>query len=82
MIIKSTIVNFLTNINDNYFSKILKKRVEIEFNKKNLYSWMNLTKKERFNISKRDSLNYSLERKNLLNQIRNEYKNTIEKNNL
>jgi len=41
---------------------------------------MNLTKKERFNLSKRDSMSYSIERKNLLNQIRNEYKNTIEKN--
>ena len=80
MSIKSSIVNFLTNINDNYFSKILKKRVEIEFNKKNLYSWMNLTKKERFNLSKKDSMNYLIERKNLLNQIRNEYKNSIENN--
>ena len=79
MSIKSSLVKFLTNINDNYFSKILKKRGGIEFNKKNLYSWMNLTKKERFNMSKRDSLNYFVKRKNLLNQIRNEYKNTIEK---
>ena len=79
MSIKSSLVNFLTNFYDNYFSKKLKKTVGIEFNKKNLYSWMNLTKKERFDMSKRDSLNYFEERKNLLNQIRNEYKNTIEK---
>mgnify|MGYP001429401992 CR=1 FL=1 len=80
MSIKSSLVNFLTYINDNFLSKIFKKRGVIEFNKKNLYSWMNLTKKERFNMSKRDSLNYFIERKNLLNQIRNEYKNTIGKN--
>ena len=79
MSIKSSLVNFLTYLNDNYLSKIIKKKGGIEFNKKNLYSWMNLSKKERFNISKRDSLNYFVERKNFLNQIRNEYKNTIEK---
>ena len=81
MSIKSSLVKFLTYVNDNYLSKIIKKKGGIEFNKKNLYSWMNLSKKERFNMSKRDSLNYFVERKNLLNQIRNEYKNTIEKNN-
>ena len=81
MSIKSSLIKFLIKINDDYFSKILKKKRGIKFNKENLYSWMNLTKKERFNMSKRDSLNYFVERKNLLNQIRNEYKNTIEKNN-
>ena len=79
MSIKSSLVKVLTYVNDNYLSKIIKKKGGIEFNKKNLYSWMNLSKKERFNMSKRDSLNYFVERKNLLNQIRNEYKNTIEK---
>ena len=79
MSIKSSLVKFLTYVNDNYLSKIIKKKGGIEFNKKNLYSWMNLSKKERFNMSKRDSLNYFVERKNLLNQIRNEYKNTLEK---
>ncbi len=80
MSIKSSLLKFLININDNFFSKILKKNKALKFNKENLYSWMNLTKKERFNLSKRDSMNYLTERKNLLNQIRNEYKNTIEKN--
>jgi len=79
MSIKSSLVKLLTNINDNYFGKGLKKRGGTKFNKENLYSWMNLTKKERFNLSKRDSMTYSIERKNLLNKIRNEYKNTIEK---
>ena len=80
MSIKSSLIKFLINLNDNYFSKILKKKRELKFNKENLYSWMNLTKKERFNLSKKDSMNYLVERKNLLNQIRNEYKNSIENN--
>ena len=79
MNIKLIIVKFLTKIKKNYSSKIFKKRGEITFNKKNLYSWMNLTKKERFKLSKNDSMNYLTERKNLLKQIRSEYKNTIEK---
>ena len=79
MRIKLFLVKFLNKINDHFFSKIIKKRGKLSFNKENLYSWMNLTKKERFNLSKRDSLIYLEERKNLLNQIRNEYKNSIEK---
>ena len=35
---------------------------------------MNLTKKERYNLSKQDSVNYMDRRKLLLNEIRNEYK--------
>ena len=65
---------------NNYLSKIFIKKRGLKFNKENLYSWMNLTKKERFNLSKKDSMNYLVERKNLLNQIRNEYKNSIENN--
>ena len=80
MRIKSYILNFFTNIKVNYFGKIIKKGNELKFNKENLYSWMNLTKKDRFNLSKRDSLTYLTERKNLLNKIRNEYKDIIEKN--
>ena len=80
MSIKLSLVNFLINIGDNYFSKILKKKRGLKLNKDNLYSWMNLTKKERFNLSKRDSMSYSIERKSLLKKIRNEYKNIIDKN--
>ena len=80
MNIKSSLIKFLINMNNNYLSKIFIKKRELKFNKENLYSWMNLTKKERFNLSEKDSLNYLIERKNLLNQIRNEYKNNIEKN--
>ena len=65
---------------NNFLSKIFIKKRGLKFNKENLYSWMNLTKKERFNLSKKDSMNYLIERKNLLNQIRNEYKNSIENN--
>ena len=70
----------ITFINNNYFVKFIKKKYIIEFNKKNLYSWMNLTKNDRFNMTKKDSERYLIERKNLLNQIRNEYKNLTEKN--
>ena len=35
---------------------------------------MNLTKKERYNLSKQDSVNYMDKRKLLLKEIRNEYK--------
>ena len=77
---KPFLIRFLINVKNNYLSKIFIKKRGIKFNKENLYSWMNLTKKERFNLSKKDSMNYLIERKNLLNQIRNEYKNSIENN--
>ena len=80
MSIKSLLIKFFIEINNNYISKIFIKKRGLKFNKENLYSWMNLTKKERFNLSKKDSMNYLIERKNLLNQIRNEYKNSIENN--
>ena len=69
MSIKSSLKIFLKNINYNFFSKILKKKRGLKFNKENLYSWMNLTKKERFNLSKKDSMNYSIKRKNFLSLI-------------
>ena len=50
------------------------------FNKKNLNNWMNLTKKERYNLSKQDSVNYMDRRKLLLDEIRNEYKKISSKN--
>ena len=80
MSMKPFLIKFLINMKNNYLSKIFIKKRGLKFNKENLYSWMNLTKKERFNLSKKDSMNYLIERKNLLNQIRNEYKNNIEKN--
>jgi len=50
------------------------------FNKKNLNNWMNLTKKERYNLSKQDSVNYMDRRKLLLDEIRNEYKKISREN--
>ena len=60
--------------------KVLKAKNLINFNKKNLNNWMNLTKKERYNLSKQDSVNYMDRRKLLLDEIRNEYKKISRKN--
>ena len=54
--------------------KGLKAKNFTTFNKKNLNNWMNLTKKERYNLAKEDSFNYMDRRKLLLDEIRNEYK--------
>ena len=54
--------------------KVLKAKKLTTFNKKNLNNWMNLTKKERYNLSKQDSVKYMDRRKILLEEIRNEYK--------
>ena len=61
------------------FKKVLKKNKDIRFNKSNLYNWMNLTKKERFDLSKNESNSYLKKRKTLLEEIRKEYK-SISKN--
>ena len=50
------------------------------FNKKNLNNWMNLTKKERFNLLKQDSFKYMDRRKLLLAEIRKEYKKISREN--
>ena len=60
--------------------KVLKAKKLTTFNKKNLNNWMNLTKKERYNLSKQDSLKYMDRRKLLLDEIRNEYKKISRKN--
>ena len=59
---------------------MLKTKKLITFNKKNLNNWMNLTKKERYNLSKQDSLKYMDKRKILLDEIRNEYKKISREN--
>ena len=61
------------------YKKVFKKNKEIKFNKSNLYQWMNLTKKERFDLSKKESNSYLKKRKSLLDEIRKEYK-SISKN--
>ena len=60
--------------------KVLKTKKSTTFNKKNLNNWMNLTKKERYNLSKQDSVNYMDRRKFLLDEIRNEYKKISKEN--
>ena len=69
--------NFL-KLNKN--QKVLKAKKLTTFNKKNLNNWMNLTKKERYNLSKQDSVNYMDRRKLLLDEIRNEYKKISREN--
>ncbi len=54
--------------------KVLKENKLITLNKKNLYKWMNLTKTERYNQSKQESIDYLNKRKVLLEEIREEYK--------
>jgi len=60
--------------------KVLKAKKLTTFNKKNLNNWMNLTKKERYNLSKQDSFNYMGRRKLLLEEIRKEYKKISREN--
>ena len=60
--------------------KVFKAKKLTTFNKKNLNNWMNLTKKERYNLSKQDSVNYMDRRKLLLDEIRTEYKKISRKN--
>ena len=54
--------------------KVLNAKKLTTFNKKNFNNWMKLTKKERYNLSKQDSVDYMDRRKLLLDEIRNEYK--------
>jgi len=69
--------NFLKS---NRKQKFLKSKKLTAFSKKNLNNWMNLTKKERYNLSKQDSVNYMDRRKLLLDEIRNEYKKMSREN--
>ena len=62
----------ITKLNRN--KKVLKAKKVITLNKNNLYNWMHLTKKERYNLSKQESINYLDKRKVLLEEIREEYK--------
>ena len=58
--------------------KVLKDKKLINFDKDNLNNWMNLTKKERYKISKQESISYMIKRKVLLKEIRKEYKKISE----
>ena len=57
----------------------LKQSKNLKFNKENLYKWMNLTKKERFELAKSESKTYFRRRQNLLEEIRKEYKDISKK---
>ena len=82
MILKLVIIFFLMYLffNLRNFLKLIRKQKVLKtkklttFNKKNLNNWMNLTKKERYNLLKQDSFNYMDRRKLLLDEIREEYK--------
>ena len=54
--------------------RVLKNSKFVDFNKRNLKNWMNLTKRERYDQSKRESVSYFKKRKVLLREIREEYK--------
>lgn len=62
------------------FFKLKRKKIVFKakklttFTKENLNNWMNLTKKERYNLSKQESVTYLDKRKILLDEIRKEYK--------
>jgi len=71
------LINFLKL---NRKQKVFKSKKITTFNKKNFKNWMNLTKKERYNLSKQDSVNYMDRRKLLLDEIRNEYKKISREN--
>ena len=71
---------FETYLKSNKKQKGLKAKNLTTFNKKNLNNWMNLTKKERYNLSKEDSFNYMDRRKLLLEEIRKEYKEISREN--
>ena len=55
-------------------NKASKAKKIIIYNKNNLNNWMKLTKKERYNLSKQESITYLNKRKVLLEEIRKEYK--------
>ena len=72
--------NFRNFFKLNRKQKVYKAKKLTTFNKKNLNNWMNLTKKERYNLSKQDSVKYMDRRKLLLEEIRKEYKEISRKN--
>ena len=68
------IVYFLRNYLKSKRKKFFKAKKLKTLNKKNLNNWMNLTKNERYNLSKQESIVYLDKRKLLLDEIRKEYK--------
>ena len=68
------IVYFFRNYLKPKRKKFFKAKKLKTLNKKNLNNWMNLTKNERYNLSKQESIVYLDKRKLLLDEIRKEYK--------
>ena len=68
--------SFKSNINKKFF----RGKNFVTFNKNNLNKWMKLTKRERYDLSKQESINYMNKRKNLLAAIRKEYKKISKEN--
>tara|TARA_Y100000589_G_scaffold124579_3_gene118850 strand:+ start:846 stop:1109 length:264 start_codon:yes stop_codon:yes gene_type:complete len=64
----------------NYRKKLFGRKKEFKLNKKNLYTWMNFSKKKRYDLLKKESKSYLDHRKNLLNQIRQEYESVSNAN--
>ena len=54
--------------------KVFKAKKLKTFNRNNLNNWMNLPKKERYDLSTQESATYLDKRKLLLEEIRKEYK--------
>ena len=61
--------------------KFFHNKENIVFSKFNLNKWMSLSKKERYDLSKKESISYLNKRKVLLDEIRKEYKK-ISKDNI
>ena len=61
-------------------TKDLKYDAKFTFDKNNLKNWMSLTKKERYNQLKKESISNLNKRKILLEEIRKEYKKISKKN--
>ena len=55
--------------------KVSNTNKNFKLDKNNFYTWMNFSKKKRYELAKKDSTFYVNQRKNLLKEIRNEYKN-------
>ena len=76
LILCFSIIAFAALVISNKNSKNSRKTNKFfKLNKKNFYKWMNFSKKERYELSKKESALYLNQRKNLLKQIRDEYKN-------
>ena len=72
--------NLVDFLKINRKQKVFKSKKITTFNRKNLNNWMNLTKKERYNLSNQDSVKYMDRRKLLLDEIRKEYKKISREN--